>query len=656
MPTIIGLGDELVRRLFRHGSTVVIDVAILGIAFALAFALRFDWLIPKDMLRRMVATGPYIVLLQYLGLVALSVPRFSWRYFGLREVVRLGIALFATSMVLGVARAFGAYLRVEFSFSPARYAAIPYGVIAIDLVLAFVGLTGARAVRRLLGERDAAVRHDTGQQVATMVVGAGNAGLIVAKEIATHRGLGIRAVGFVDDDVAKRGTLVHGLPVLGTTHDLPGLCARHEAEQVLIAIASASGKDIRRITRICEDAGLPVKIVPGISELVAGKLELNRIREVAIEDLLRREPVTLDDQAISRAVRSKVVLVTGAGGSIGSELCRQICAFAPERLIMVERAENSLFYIHRELSSRFPDLQLVPLLVDVCDRAALDRVFRTEQPQLVFHAAAHKHVPMLEWNVDQAVLNNIVGTRNAAQVAIEHGAGAFVLVSTDKAVRPTSVMGASKRVSELLVQSLAEEGSTRFVSVRFGNVLGSAGSVVPIFKEQIAKGGPITVTHADMERYFMTIPEACQLVLQAGVMGSGGEIFILDMGEPVKIVDLARDLIMLSGLHLGEDIEIEISGIRPGEKLREELASEGELDGTMHDSILVERGRPHLQQIGKAIDDLVDAARANDEGRVRTILHELIPSFGEYRDGEAAVDGEMSEAAGRGTTQDRHGD
>jgi FlaA1/EpsC-like NDP-sugar epimerase len=462
-----------------------------------------------------------------------------------------------------------------------------------------------------------------------MVVGAGDAGLLVAKEVATHPSLGIRAVGFVDDDASKLGTLLHGIPVLGTTRELRQVCALRGAEQVLIAIASATGSDIRRIAAICEDAEIPVKIIPGVSEIVGGKLSLSRIRPVAIEDILRRDPIKLDQDAISNDVNGRVVLVTGAGGSIGSELCRQICNYGPRRLLLVERAENNLFHIHRELAAAHSQLEIVPVLADVANRPRMQALFEKHRPELVLHAAAYKHVPMVEWNVEQAIINNVTGSMVVAKLAAEFEADGFVMVSTDKAVRPTSVMGASKRAAEIYVQSLASEGTnTRFVTVRFGNVLGSAGSVVPIFKDQIAKGGPVTVTHPDMTRYFMTVPEACELILQAGTMGQGGEIFILDMGDPVKIVDLAKDLIRLSGLRPDEDIEIVFTGIRPGEKLYEELSTEAELDTTTHPSIMVERSAPQvLHTVAPQFEALRLAALEQDERAVRDQLRELIPEF-----------------------------
>jgi len=410
---------------------------------------------------------------------------------------------------------------------------------------------------------------------------------------------------------------------------------------VLITIANAPGSQIRAITMRCRDAGLDTKIIPGIYEIVGDHVNLSRIREVAIEDLLGREQVQLDDDELNASIRGAVVMVTGAGGSIGSELCRQVCRYAPARLVLVERFENALFEIHRELAGLYPALTIDPQIGDVTDAPRMAQVFATARPSIVVHAAAHKHVPMMEANPGEAVKNNVGGTRLVADLADRHGVERFVLVSTDKAVNPTSVMGATKRVAEIYTQALAQRSKTRFVTVRFGNVLGSNGSVIPIFKQQIAAGGPVTVTHPDMQRYFMTIPEASQLVLQAGAMGAGGEIFILDMGEPVKIVDLARDLIRLSGFRPDEDIEIKFNGVRPGEKLFEQLATDAEhADKTKHPKIFIGRiAAPSWAEVCRALDALVALVDDGEPAAIRTALCALVPEYtrGAARPGVMAV-------------------
>jgi FlaA1/EpsC-like NDP-sugar epimerase len=419
------------------------------------------------------------------------------------------------------------------------------------------------------------------------------------------------------------------VPVLGPTTELARRCRELQADEIVIAAARVGGRLVRRIREGAARIGLPVKIVPGLGELVEGQVALAQLRPVALEDLLRRDPVQLDEHAIAASVCGRRVMVTGAGGSIGSELCRQLCRFAPSRLVLIERSENALFEIHCELRRRFPTLVIEPCLVDVAEREQLRQVFALHRPELVLHAAAHKHVPMLEWNPAAAVLNNVLGTQCVAELASEFGVAGFVLISTDKAVRPRSIMGATKRCAELIVQSLARASTnTRFVTVRFGNVLGSNGSVVPIFAKQIAGMGPVTVTHPEVERYFMTISEATQLVLQAQAIGKGGEIFILDMGEPVRIVELARDMIRLFGLVPDEDIAIEFTGLRPGEKLSEELSCAGKLGPTSHPAIQLELEPTRaLEGIGlrRELDRRLELAAIHDLAALRRQLARLIP-------------------------------
>jgi FlaA1/EpsC-like NDP-sugar epimerase len=576
------------RRLAVRTSQVLIDVAVLAAAFGAAFVIRFDAELPHGMLKQLVILWPYVVAFQYGVLVAFGVTKFAWRYVSLREVKRIGLAL-------AVAGAFLLVGRIIYPVVPgsgyARYAAIPLGVGLIDFVLAFLGIVAVRAARRMFAERSnrsELVARQNSSARRTLLIGAGEAGAMVAREIASRPDLGIEALGFLDDDRNKHGLEIHGLKVLGSIAQLPALASSLHAEQGLISIAAAPGEVIRRILSLAESASLPVKIIPGIFEILDGKVNLSRIRTVSIEDLLGRPAVSLDVPAIRGFLAGKRVLVTGAGGSIGSELCRQIASFGPACLTLVERAEFQLFCVHSELVHRFPDLSIRPRICDICDTKRLDGVFAEDRPEVVFHAAAHKHVPMMEWNPGEALKNNVFGTRKVADAADKHGVGSFVMVSTDKAVNPTSIMGTTKRVAEMYVQALSRTSKTRYVAVRFGNVLGSSGSVIPVFQKQIEAGGPVTVTHPEMKRYFMTIPEACQLVMQAGTMGRGGEIFVLDMGTPMKIADLARDLIRLSGFEPEVDIRIEYTGVRPGEKLFEELGFDGEkMDRTAHEKIFI---------------------------------------------------------------------
>ncbi|MGE0325252.1 MAG: polysaccharide biosynthesis protein [Polyangiaceae bacterium] len=603
---------------------VAVDLAVLCLSLFLAFFIRFDMGLPPVMFKRLVMTLPYIVGLQFGALLLFGVRRFAWRYIGLREVTRILYALAGCLLVLlGTRFAFAA---LADRIPVLRAALLPVGVLLIDFAFAFLAIVGVRALRRLLVERveTANRRVESRKMVPTILVGAGAAGVLVAREISGRPDLGILPVGFVDDDRLKQHSVVHGVPVLGPTASLAELVAQHQAQQVLITMANAPGAVIREIARTCDEVGVPVKTIPGIYEIVGGRVNLSRIRPVAIEDLLGREPVVLDVDGIAAVVQDHVVVVSGAGGSIGSELCRQVCRFRPRKLVLLERAENSLFNIHRELLESDPEIEVVPIIADITDAGRVRAVFEELRPTVVLHAAAHKHVPMMEWNPGEAVKNNVFGTKNLADLASEFDVRIFVQISTDKAVRPTSVMGASKRVAEMYLQTMARRSQTRFVTVRFGNVLGSAGSVVPIFREQIARGGPVKVTHPDMRRYFMLTAEACQLVLQAASFAAGGEIFLLDMGEPVKIVDLARDMIRLSGYEPDVDINIEFSGIRPGEKLFEELFNSGEdHDRTVHPKILV--GKIPSVSLGfmqRALGELEDVCDGAD-GEVFSVLQRI---------------------------------
>jgi FlaA1/EpsC-like NDP-sugar epimerase len=617
------------HRLLNRTAQLLIDVAVLALAYVGAFVVRFEGAVPALMLRTLAWTLPYVVAFQYALIVGFGVHRLAWRYVGLPDVRRiLGVVALGVAG-LGAARALVGTLAPH---APGAVRAIvPVGVILVYWAFAFLGLVGVRVARRMVSERvetDGRIRPSRAM-IPTMLVGAGRGGVMVAKEIAARPDLGILPVGFLDDDPVKIGTVVHGVPVVGTTAKLSELCAKRGATQVLITIAAAPGKDIRRIAKLCEEARLPAKIIPGVFEIVGGTVNLSRIRKVEIEDLLGREPVTLDKEAILAVVRDRVVLVTGAGGSIGSELCRQICRFAPAGLVLVDHSENNLFHIDRELRSQYAGLPIRALLADIRDLTRMEAIFSERLPQVVFHAAAHKHVPMMEINPGEAVKNNVIGTKTIAELAAKHGVSDFVMISTDKAVNPTSIMGASKRAAEIFIQALSQRTKTKFVAVRFGNVLGSAGSVVPIFQEQIARGGPVTVTDPEMRRYFMTIPEACQLVLQAGSMGRGGEIFVLDMGEPVKIVDLARDLIALSGFREGEDIEIQFTGVRPGEKLFEELSLANEhAERTGHPKVFVGRIAPHpWDEVLREIAELERAAHANHAERIRMLFGRFVPEY-----------------------------
>jgi FlaA1/EpsC-like NDP-sugar epimerase len=613
------------QALKYRGLQVAIDITALSIAYWLAFLFRFEFTIPAQWLRVVLNTWPYIVALQFIALAAFRVPQMSWRYISIGDIGRVLIALTTATSLLVIARFAG-----RFTYDGVGIVGIPLGVILMSFVLGFLGLVGARALRRLYGEALERKRQTTGEERhRVLLIGAGEAGVMVAREISRRPDLGLHPVGFLDDDPVKIGTSIGGVPVLGATKDVAAIAGRKHVTRALITIANAPGEHIRRITELCRDARLDTKIIPGMYEIVGEKVNLSRIREVAIEDLLGREPVQLDQEIVCASIRSRVVMVTGAGGSIGSELCRQICRFGAAKLVLVERYENALFEIHRELTSAFPQAPIEPRVGDVTDALRMEQIFAETKPDFVLHAAAHKHVPMMEWNPGEAIKNNVGGTRIVADLSDRHGVQRFVLVSTDKAVNPTSIMGASKRMAEIYVQALSHRSQTKFVTVRFGNVLGSAGSVIPVFRQQIARGGPVLVTHPEMRRYFMTIPEASQLVIQAAAMGEGGEIFVLDMGEPVRIIDLARDLITLSGLRPDEDIEVRFTGVRPGEKLFEELSTDAEhADKTKHPKIFIGRIKSHAwDDVVEGVEHLCELAGDASGDTLRAALGVLIPEF-----------------------------
>lgn len=610
-------------RFLNRSFRILFDLGVMSAAYWLAWLFRFEFEIPDVALTVALMTWPCVVGLHYAVLVGFGIPRVAWRYINMRDALQVGFAITISTGALVI-------LRLA-HFLPATNNLIPLSVLAMDFVLVFVGLVGVRAAWRVHNEyQDRKKRATDGDRKRVLLIGAGEAGVMVSREIVNRPDLELAPVGFIDDDPLKLKTTISGLHVLGTTRDIKMIAEKVQARHALITIANAAGPEIRRIMEACRDAGLETKIIPGIYEIVGDKVNLSRVREVAIEDLLGREPVRLDEDIVGASLRSRVVLVTGAGGSIGSELCRQICRFGPGRIVLVERFENALFEIHRELVAAFPGVPVDPRIADITDIHRMTHVFESTKPEIVFHAAAHKHVPMMEWNPGEAVKNNVGGTRTVATLADRYGVERFVLISTDKAVNPTSVMGTTKRVAEIYLQAFSGTSQTRFVTVRFGNVLGSAGSVIPIFRKQIAAGGPVHVTHPEMRRYFMTIPEASQLVMQAGAMGGGGEIFILDMGEPVRIVDLARDLITLSGLRPDHDIEIRFTGIRPGEKMFEELSTDAEQAvKTRHPKIFIGRVKPHeWSEIQQNVERLLEVADGVDVDRLRVALADLVPEYG----------------------------
>jgi FlaA1/EpsC-like NDP-sugar epimerase len=603
---------------------LLLDVSVLAGAFATAYLLRFDFMLGPAERQRLMWQLPAVVLLQLLSQRAWGIYRFIWRYIGLSEL-RAFIGAALTCLAVMLAFRFG----LPGGTPDFR---VPISVTLIDVGLAFTGTLGIRVFRRMLfesgeREREERRRQDATGDVRVLLVGAGKAGVMAAREIQGGAMPHLDVKGFVDDDVQKLGSVINGIRVVGTSAEIPRLVEDLAIDEMILTIARASRAEIRRIVSLCERTKAKVRIIPGFYEILAGKVRVSEIRNVEIEDLLGREAVKLDEKGLHAFLSGKTVMVTGAGGSIGSELVRQVVPFSPLRLLLVERSEYALYQIEEEMRRVWPTLNVVPLLADVGDGGRMRDLFAEYRPEIVIHAAAHKHVPLVESNPGEAVKNNVAGTLTTGELAGEFGAEAFVLISTDKAVNPTSVMGATKRAAELVIQMLDRRFDTAFLAVRFGNVLGSTGSVVPKFREQIARGGPVTVTHPEMRRYFMTIPEAAQLVLQAGALGEGGEIFILDMGQPVKVVDLARDMIHLSGLTPGEDIEIVFTGMRPGEKLFEELGtSADQVDRTRHEKVFVGK-IPQMapEAVMAAVSRMTNVVCDGDGKAVREELQRLIP-------------------------------
>ncbi len=624
----------------RNRHLLVLDAALIAATAIIAYALRFEgfnW-------SRFQSSAPYLytslsVVVWIAVLLAAGLYRRLWRHASVVEMERILLAGVTAGMICFT---MGAVAFPELGIAESR---VPLSVLSLHAFLALTVVAGSRMSMRVLGGRGERRRRADDRRA--LLVGAGAAGQLIARELLAHPQLGLNPIGFVDDDPRTHNLRVHDRPVFGPLADIPELVHRHEVGEIVIAMPSAPGHVVREVLRLARLAGVRTRTVPGLYEILSGRVGVSSLRQVQIEDLLRREPVRTDLAAVRSLVAERTVLVTGAGGSIGSELCRQLARLDPAALVIVGHGENSIFTILHELREQFPDVAVVPVIADVRDRLRIRRVFEQHAPQVVFHAAAHKHVPLMEHNVVEAITNNVQGTRNVVDAAVAVRTEHFVLISTDKAVRPTSVMGASKRAAELLVQTAASTSGRNFVSVRFGNVLGSRGSVVPTFLRQIRAGGPVTITHPEMRRYFMTIPESVQLVLQAAALGRGGEVFVLDMGEAVRIMDLATDLVRLSGLEVGTDIEIRCTGCRPGEKLYEEMFfSEENATPTEHPKVLRARNAAAAPGVTALIDDLIDATETGGEpdSVLRKMLGGIVPDYAPL-DGAHPVPAEPPAAA-----------
>jgi FlaA1/EpsC-like NDP-sugar epimerase len=611
---------------YRNRYLFILDTAICLLIFPLVLFLRLDR--PDVLPQAWNDFLPLIIPIVFLKLLVFTLFGFyrrAWYYLSLSDLFPLFYAVIIASFTV-------ALFTLLINNTVPTYASnwFPRSYFILDGLLSLIFIGGSRVMVRVVFERTQVQPYTAnplvGGRKRVIIVGAGDAGMSVAREILRKRH-NYELIGFVDYDERKKGQRIQGRPVLGVHSYLPEAIRRYRVDEVIIAIPNAPGTVLRRVLEMCKAEGIPTKTVPGVNELIEGRVSLKEVRDVEITDLLRRLPVSQDTTAIANFLSQATVLVTGAGGSIGSELCRKIAAFGPARMVLLGRGENSIFHIVHELKRLFPQIPLVPVIGDIRDALKIDWVIGQYRPEVIFHAAAHKHVPLMEQNAEEVVNVNILGTKNLAEAAVRHGVKRFVAISTDKAVNPVNVMGASKRLAELIIQDLARaSGQTSFVAVRFGNVLGSRGSVVPLLKEQIAMGGPVTVTHPDITRYFMTIPEAASLVIQAGAMGDGGEIFVLDMGEPVKIVDLAKDLIRLSGFQVEEDIAIEYTGLRPGEKMYEELLTQKETLGhTRHQKIFVAPpGEPLSHaRLESYLQELEELARHFDRAALRKRLLEI---------------------------------
>ena len=618
MPNIINILINEVKKLqkqFEKYFWIGLDLLSINVAFTLSVILRFgkDW---AEYLYTYKATFIYLTLLYLIFSLIFNLYNRMWIYTSINSLVMVIITI--TCAVAACVMYFNIVREISF----------PRTVQALTWFIGISLIGGNKLLWRLYWEKRTPFKR-RGERI--LIVGAGDAGNIVCREINKRKDLGI-LVGFVDDDPAKIGKIIHNKKVLGPIEKINQIIDKEKVGMVVITIPSAKGSEIRRIINKINRKNIKIKIMPGLYELLGDEVSVSRIRDVKMEDLLNRESVNLNIKKISGYIKGKKIMVTGGAGSIGKELSTQVCTFSPEELIILDHNENGLFYIEREIRKKYPKLKIHSIIADIRNREKMEKVFKNFQPEVVFHAAAHKHVPMMEYHPDEAVSNNIIGTKNLAELADKYGVNNFVMISTDKAINPTSVMGASKQVAEMIIKMYGRKSKTNFVAVRFGNVLASNGSIVPIFKKQIAEGGPVTVTDNEMKRYFMTISEASQLVIQAGGLGIGEEVFILEMGEPLKIVDLARNLIKLSGFAPDEDIKIKFTGIRPGEKLFEELMTEKERNRVPgesgHEKIFIAQTEDVKgDKLEKNIAELeVLAKDLDDEGIVRK-LQEIVPTY-----------------------------
>lgn len=612
------MGNE---KKLKAAILLVMDIITINISYFLSFVIRVGGDELSQYASSLILWISIITMIYIAFLYIFRMYKSIWRMVGIDEVIgglmACGLATIGVLILMAISRK-----------------EIPYVVVSLAGMFITIGVLGLRVslrfYRRMVINSLILIKKDERKEYENiLIVGAGACALLIIDEIRKQNPVNQKVVALIDDDLNKVGTYLRGIKILGTREKINSIVKEKNIDTILIAMPSVGGKDKKEIIEVCRDTKKKVKIIPGMYELIDDKVSLSRVRDVDLRDLLGRDEIKLDKDGIREYIENKVVLVTGGGGSIGSELCRQIARFSPKLLLILDIYENNAYELQNELRRKMPDLKKKVLIASVREEKRLENIFKKYKPQVVFHAAAHKHVPLMEDSPGEAIRNNVVGTLNVAECANKYGAERFVLISTDKAVNPTNVMGASKRLCEMIIQAINKRSDTEYVAVRFGNVLGSNGSVIPLFKKQIAEGGPVTLTHKDITRYFMLIPEAAQLVLQAGAYAEGGEIFVLDMGKPVKIYDLTRDLIKLSGFEPEKDIKIEISGLRPGEKLYEELLMNEEgLIKTRHEKIFIGKpGKYDLDRLKLGIKALIDISELGDDEILKTALQFIVKTY-----------------------------
>lgn len=614
------LSDLRMKQIF----VVLCDAAIIAISFCLSYLLRLGSIELLPFINQIISTLPIVLFIRLSVFSMMGLYRGMWRFVGMRDLLTLIKAVTFSTLAI-----------IVILFIVFRLENYPRSVFFIDWFVVLVLVGGARFSYRYYRDMRSRAGTRTGEKgIAVLIVGAGRSGELILREILGNYQLSYNVKGFVDDNRKKRNQTIHGYRVLGNTRDIPRLVSHHKIKEVFLAIPNAPTKAKRRIMHICKSAKVTFKTLPDMGELLTGRVRVSDLREFQIEDILGRDAVHLDTRSIREYIRDKTILITGAGGSIGSELCRQISQFLPAKMVLLDQSEYNLYTIEMYLREHAPNVEQYAVIGDILNQSKMERILKQHRPEVVFHAAAYKHVPLMETNPEEALRTNTFGTWTIARLSHLHGVQKFVMISTDKAVRPTNVMGASKRIAEILCQEFGRTSTTKFVTVRFGNVLNSVGSVIPLFKRQIATGGPVTVTHPEIYRYFMTIPEAVQLIMQAGAMGQGGEVFILDMGEPVRIVDLARDMITLSGLEPERDIRIVFTGLRPGEKMYEELLTDSEeVTSTLHEKIKVVKTSafdwpPLLDKIEKLLDSLRIGHKSEIVESIKSIVPDYQPEQG----------------------------